>query len=555
MRTWLWTLLLAVIAVALPVMLREHAGNVLLLVPPWRVELSLTLAVLLLLALFVALYVVLRLLAWPLAIPERVRAWRGRRAQARDQELIEQGWMGILEGRYAHAEKDLGKLYAQTRVGSRRVLAALSAASAAHQMGEFARRDQLLESAREDAGGDSRLLEATAAVAADLLLQQGQPQRALDAAGAPAGRRRAPPAHPAPAAARREGARPPPSASSRWRAACCAATPSTRTKPPSSSTRAGAARLRAGMASGDGWRVIWKEMKAEERLLPGIALAASAAFEAAGDGVEAGRILRGRHRRQVQPRAGGRLFALRRRAGAAPACGPRRDLAAAAPGRRRPAHRPGHAVPERAAVELGRALSAAQPWRAATTRNATALLGSLYDRLNRPDDAVRQWRLATEAAMAVPVLADDAALPPADTGADPYRLDAEGEYAALATEPVAPVGAAATEPAPAAPPPAVDYVIDPDARELRDRPRAAGAAGRRAAALCRRHRRLLRQRAHSSRGAGSPGERHGARRAESPPPPRIIPLPTRKKVDHESRSCRCRQEPAGRFPTSSSKSR
>ena len=58
-----------------------------------------------------------------------------------------------------------------------------------------------------------------------------------------------------------------------------------------------------------------------------------------------------------------------------------------------------------------------------------ALLGSLYDRLERPADAVRHWRLATAASMALPVLATDAALPAADTGSDPYRVDAEGGYA------------------------------------------------------------------------------------------------------------------------------
>ena len=93
-----------------------------------------------------------------------------------------------------------------------------------------------------------------------------------------------------------------------------------------------------------------------------------------------------------------------------------------------------------------------------------ALLGSLYDRLERPADAVRHWRLATAASMALPVLATDAALPAADTGSDPYRVDAEGGYAVgLAdlddeTGPVS--GYAALPPAATV----ADYVLDPDAR-------------------------------------------------------------------------------------------
>ncbi|MFQ6686439.1 protoheme IX synthesis protein, partial [Bordetella pertussis] len=180
MRTWFWTLLLAVVAVALAVVLRAHAGNVLLLVWPWRIELSLTLTVLLLVAAFVTLYVGLRLLAWLVAIPDRLRAWRGRRAQERDHELLERGWIGLLEGRFAQAEKDLSKLFDQTKVRSSRVLAALSGARAAHNLGEYERRDRMLESAREQAGEDAGLQEATATVSADMLLDQGRAQQALD---------------------------------------------------------------------------------------------------------------------------------------------------------------------------------------------------------------------------------------------------------------------------------------------------------------------------------------------------------------------------------------
>src|SRR6185437_16182435 len=181
MRTWLWTLLLVVVAVCVAVVLRQHPGNVLLMISPWRVEMSLTMALLSLVALFVVLYVVLRLLGWLLAIPDRMRAWSGRRAQARDQELVEQGWIGLLEGRYAQAEKGFIKLHSQTRSVTRRVLAALSAARAAHQMGEYARRDQMLEAAQAGAGADAPLQEAVASVTADLLLAQGQAQKALDA--------------------------------------------------------------------------------------------------------------------------------------------------------------------------------------------------------------------------------------------------------------------------------------------------------------------------------------------------------------------------------------
>jgi HemY protein len=55
-----------------------------------------------------------------------------------------------------------------------------------------------------------------------------------------------------------------------------------------------------------------------------------------------------------------------------------------------------------------------------------ALLGSLYDKLDRPKDAAAQWRMATAVSAALPVLASDSFLPIADTADDPGVLHAEG---------------------------------------------------------------------------------------------------------------------------------
>lgn len=289
MRTWFWTLLLAVVAVALAVVLRSHAGNVLLLVWPWRIEMSLTLAVLLIVATFIILYVGLRLLAWLLAIPDRVRAWRGKRAQARDHELLERGWIGLLEGRYAHAEKDLTKLLDQTKVRTRRVLAALSAARAAHGLGEFDRRDRLLANAQEQAGTEPGLIEATATVSADMLLDQGRAERALTVLGplADGGARHL---HTMRLLLRAHTA-----LNHQEQVFALARGLSRRNalgRPQADVLidAAGAARLRAAAAN-DAWRPIWKDLKAEERLLPEIALAGAAAFEAAGEPNEAARVL------------------------------------------------------------------------------------------------------------------------------------------------------------------------------------------------------------------------------------------------------------------------
>lgn len=467
MRTWFWTLLLAVVAVALAVVLRSHSGNVLLLVWPWRIEMSLTLAVLLIVATFIILYVGLRLLAWLLAIPDRVRAWRGKRAQARDHELLERGWIGLLEGRYSHAEKDLTKLLDQTKVRTRRVLAALSAARAAHGLGEFDRRDRLLANAQEQAGTDPGLLEATATVSADMLLDQGRAERALTVLGplADGGARHL---HTMRLLLRAHTALNHQEQVFTLARGLLRRNALGRPEADVLMDAAGAARLRAA-AGQDAWRPIWKDLKAEERLLPEIALAGAAAFEAAGEPNEAARVLESAIAVKFNPA----LVAAYARCDAEHVS--RRLAKAETWLHQRPTD------PD-LLTALGMLCLNGQLWGQAeryllrslarrSDAQTHALLGSLYDRLDRPVDAVRHWRLATAASMALPVLASDAALPAADTGSDPYRVDAEGGYAVGLSDtdsdtdvggdyPALPAGAAAAPVAASA----SDYVLDPDAR-------------------------------------------------------------------------------------------
>ncbi|MGW8306940.1 MAG: heme biosynthesis HemY N-terminal domain-containing protein [Achromobacter pulmonis] len=460
MRTWFWTLLLAVIAVTLAVVLRSHSGNVLLLVWPWRISMSLTLAVLLIVAAFVVLYVGLRLLAWLLAIPDRVRAWRGKRAQARDHELLERGWIGLLEGRYSHAEKDLTRLLDQTKVQTRRVLAALSAARAAHGLGEFDRRDRLLATAQEQAGAEPGLVEATATVSADMLLDQGHAERAL-AVLAPLADGGARHLHTMRLLLRAHTALRHDEQVFTLARGLLRRNALARGEGDHLIDVAGAARLRAGAANG-AWRAVWKDLRSEERLLPEIALAGAAAFEAAGEAGDAAKVLEAAIAVKFNPS----LVAAYARCDAEQVS--RRLAKAETWLQQRPTD------PD-LLTALGMLCLNGQLWgqaeryllRSLSRRNDAqthALLGSLYDRLDRPADAVRHWRLATAASMALPVLAADAALPAADTGSDPYRLDAEGGYAVGLSDGDAEIGGDYPSLPPAVAASASDYVLDPDAR-------------------------------------------------------------------------------------------
>ncbi|RAP60359.1 protoheme IX synthesis protein [Achromobacter sp. HZ01] len=462
MRTWFWTLLLAVVAVALAVVLRSHSGNVLLLIWPWRIEMSLTLAVLLIVAAFIVLYVGLRLLAWLLAIPDRVRAWRGKRAQARDHELLERGWIGLLEGRYTTAEKDLTKLLDQTKVRTRRVLAALSAARAAHGLGEFDRRDRLLATAQEQAGAEPGLIEATATVSADMLLDQGRAERAL-AVLEPLADGGARHLHTMRLLLRAHAALHHDEEVFSLARGLVRRNAMARPEADHLIDASGSARLRAA-AGTESWRAIWKDLKAEERLLPEIALAGAAGFEAAGEANEAARVLEAAIAVKFNPA----LVAAYARCEAEQVS--RRLARAETWLQQRPTD------PD-LLTALGMLCLNGQLWgqaeryllRAISRRSDAqthALLGSLYDRLDRPADAVRHWRLATAASMALPVLASDAALPAADTGSDPYRVDAEGGYAVGLSDADGDADIGGDYPAlpPAVAASASDYVLDPDAR-------------------------------------------------------------------------------------------
>ena len=422
MRTWFWTLLLTTVAVVLAVALRENTGQVLIMLNTWRIQVSFAFAVLVLVASFIGLYVALRLLAWFTSIPTRVRAWHGRRQVRRDHELLEQGWTELLEGRYSNAEKDLTKLLDQTRSANRQVLAGLSAARAAHALGEYLRRDNLLALAEDRAGQDTGLSEAVATAAADLYLDQGLSQQALDVLLPlqQAGARHVHTLRLLLRAYRQLGRSD--------QVFVLARTLSRRKALPVIEARAlietaAAARLRETLHSGD-WQKIWKDLKSDERILPEVALAGAAAFEASGQSLEASKILEAALENELDPRL------LEAYARCEPTQAARRLEKTEGWLQKNPE------TPD-LLTTLGNLCLSGQLWGQAElylTRSLArrsdarvhALLASLFDKLERPKAAAAQWRLATAVGTTLPVLLADPYLPAADVGSDPGVFHAEG---------------------------------------------------------------------------------------------------------------------------------
>lgn len=438
MRTWFWTLVVFVAAVSLALVLREHSGNVVIVAQPWRIELSLTLAVLLLIAAFALLYLVLRVFAWVGERPERFRSWRSRRSVRRDQESLESGWINVLEGRYIDADKDFTRVATRTRSDKRKVLAALASAHANHHLGEYAQRDQALALAQRAAADDMRLREAWAIVAAEMYLDQNRPQDALALL------------------------QPLQDASSRYLHATRLLLRAHRQlrnydrvydltrlllrrgvidKAEAAQLIETSAAARLHAAGPKGFKQIWSDLRSDERTLPDIALAAAGIQAADGNYEEASRILEAAIAVRPEPRL---LSAYSQ-------CPPEhvsRRLAKAEEWLKR--------YPDNAALlaAMGNLCLTGQLWgpgelylkRSMALRNDMrihALLGNLYDRLGRREEAMNHWRLAAGVAGVLPELPQSQYLPAADTRGDPTLIDVELPPEAPSVE--APIAASAAD--------------------------------------------------------------------------------------------------------------
>ncbi len=173
MRVLFWFLLLAAAAVAIALAARLTAGYALFVAPPYRVELSLNLLIVLLVGGFVVGYLVLRIVRRTLALPEEVRAYRRQQQRDRARAKQDAAIVALLEGRYGRARQYAEEALAIPRSSG---LAALLGARAAIDSREFGAAESML--ARPDAQTKS-LAVPRLMLEAELKLEQGQPREAL----------------------------------------------------------------------------------------------------------------------------------------------------------------------------------------------------------------------------------------------------------------------------------------------------------------------------------------------------------------------------------------
>lgn len=184
MKTLIWVIGLFALAVGVTLFAQVNTGYALLFMPPWRIELSLNVFIIVLIAFVTALYFALRILAELAGLPMRVRAYR-KRKQTRSG--LEKEWGALLafsEGRYQRAEKLASEAMTVSSSNESFAVNALLAARAAHLIRDFERRDLHFASLRQRLG-TAHL--ATAMTMAELLLDErrfGDASTALEEARA-----------------------------------------------------------------------------------------------------------------------------------------------------------------------------------------------------------------------------------------------------------------------------------------------------------------------------------------------------------------------------------
>ena len=162
MRIALWFLALFAVAVAAALFAGDNPGSVTLFWPPYRVDLSLNLVLLLLVGAFFTLHLALRTLSALFSIPREARQWRLRQRERSMQQALLEALSQLVSGRFVRARKAAESVLFQVRslesggdklgYGARlQAIAHLVAAEAAHALQDRAAREQHHHAALEHA--------------------------------------------------------------------------------------------------------------------------------------------------------------------------------------------------------------------------------------------------------------------------------------------------------------------------------------------------------------------------------------------------------------------
>ena len=161
MRIVFRLLLLVVLAVGLAIVARHNAGYVLLVLPPWRAELSLNFFLLLALLGFLLGYLIVRMVGHVLALPDAVAVFRERRRRRQALQAHFAAARLLQEGRFGQALRQAEKAWDYHPASAVVALIAWRAAHALHDTEREALWAERMQAA--DAAGflAARLMTAT----------------------------------------------------------------------------------------------------------------------------------------------------------------------------------------------------------------------------------------------------------------------------------------------------------------------------------------------------------------------------------------------------------
>jgi HemY protein len=162
MRAALWLLALFGVAVAIALFAGDNQGTVTLFWPPYRVDLSLNLVLLLLAGAFVFLHAALRAMAALFDLPSQALRWRNQQKERAMHAAVLDALSQLVAGRFLRSRKSAESALAQEKAlaasgekpanGAQiRVLAHLLAAESAQALQDRASRDEHLRQALEQA--------------------------------------------------------------------------------------------------------------------------------------------------------------------------------------------------------------------------------------------------------------------------------------------------------------------------------------------------------------------------------------------------------------------
>ena len=174
MRWILGILVVLASAVAVALLLMFNHGNLAIFWPPYRVDLSINTAVVLLIAIVVLMFLASKAFVQLISLPARVRSHREHRYRERALAAFREATVALAEGRFARAEKQSQlALHLPEQGGA----AALVAARACHGLRALDRRNQWIERCAQEFG----LKDQAQLLAADCAIQDRDGAAALAA--------------------------------------------------------------------------------------------------------------------------------------------------------------------------------------------------------------------------------------------------------------------------------------------------------------------------------------------------------------------------------------